>query len=44
MMDLYRMPTYLRNFYYRKLADSKKKEKEYIEKSNKPVIPKVGKS
>jgi len=26
--DLYKMPTYLRNFYYNKLIDAKKKEKE----------------
>jgi len=26
--DLYNMPTYLRNFYYNKLVDAKKKENE----------------
>lgn len=35
MMDLYRMPTKLRNFYYRKLIDAKKAESEAVEKSTK---------
>lgn len=34
MMDLYQLPTHLRNFYYRQLVDSKKRENEQIEKSN----------
>lgn len=39
MMDVYRMPTHLRNFYYKKLVDTKKKEALEIEKSKKQ--PKV---
>jgi hypothetical protein len=33
MMELYKMPTYLRIFYYNKLVESKKKEAEQIKKS-----------
>jgi hypothetical protein len=32
--DLYGMPTHLRNFYYRKLVESKEKENEQIKKAN----------
>jgi hypothetical protein len=28
VMELYQMPTYLRNFYYNKLVDAKKKEND----------------
>jgi hypothetical protein len=28
IMELYKMPTYLRTFYYNKLVESKKKESE----------------
>jgi hypothetical protein len=45
MMELYKMPTHLRNFYYNKLVDSKQKEAEQVKKANnstnKPKIPKV---
>ena len=34
MMDLYKLPTHLRNFYYRQLVSTKKNENEHIEKSN----------
>ena len=34
-MDLYKMPTHLRNFYYNKLVDAKKKENEQVETANK---------
>jgi hypothetical protein len=34
LMDLYKMPTYLRMFYYNKLVDSKKKEVEENKKAN----------
>jgi hypothetical protein len=34
MMELYKMPTYLRTFYYNKLVESKKKENEEAKKSN----------
>ena len=35
VMDLYKMPTHLRNFYYNKLVDAKKKESEAVKSSNK---------
>ncbi len=35
MMELYKMPTYLRMFYYEKLVESKKKEAEQIKKTQK---------
>ena len=31
--DLYEMPVYLRNFYYEKLLDTRKKENEEIKKA-----------
>jgi hypothetical protein len=34
VMDLYRMPTYLRMFYYQQLVDAKKKENEQIKQAN----------
>lgn len=34
--ELYSMPTHLRNFYYKKLVDVKKKEAEEYKKVNKP--------
>jgi hypothetical protein len=40
MMEIYKMPTYLRNFYYNKLVDSKNKENEQIQAAN----TKAGKS
>ena len=40
MMEVYKMPTYLRNFYYNKLVDSKTKENEQIQAAN----AKAGKS
>jgi hypothetical protein len=33
MMELYKMPTYLRMFYYNKLVESKKKEAEQAKKA-----------
>jgi hypothetical protein len=33
MIEVYNMPTYLRNFYYNKLADAKKKESENVKNS-----------
>jgi len=35
--DVYKMPTYLRNFYYNKLIDAKKEEKKANEKANKKI-------
>jgi hypothetical protein len=37
--DLYTMPVYLRNFYYRKMVDVKEKEKEAAEQANKQPAP-----
>jgi hypothetical protein len=37
MMDLYKMPTHLRNFYYKKLVDVKNKENKEIEKQSKSI-------
>ena len=37
MMELYKMPTYLRMFYYEKLVESKKKELEENKKVQKSV-------
>ena len=33
--DVYTMPVHIRNFHYKKLADSKKKEKEETDKAMK---------
>jgi hypothetical protein len=33
--DFYNMPVYLRNFYYKQLADTRKKENDAIIKANK---------
>jgi hypothetical protein len=41
VMELYKMPTYLRMFYYNKLVDSKKKEADEVKKSNKANNSKV---
>ncbi len=32
--DVYDMPVYLRNFYYKKLSDTRKKENDEIKKAN----------
>ena len=34
VMELYKMPTYLRMFYYNKLVESKKKESEQVQNAN----------
>ena len=31
--DVYNMPVYLRNFYYKKLSDTRKKENEEVKKA-----------
>ena len=41
VMELYKMPTYLRNFYYNRLVDAKKKESEEVKKSNNSSNSKV---
>tara|TARA_R100000995_G_scaffold77980_1_gene48347 strand:+ start:29 stop:274 length:246 start_codon:yes stop_codon:yes gene_type:complete len=41
--DVYSMPIYLRNFYYRQLADTRKKEADEMEKAQKRNNPKVSK-
>ena len=43
MMELYKMPTYLRNFYYKKLVDAKKKESDEIKAANSQKAPKLPK-
>ncbi len=40
--DVYNMPIYLRNFYYKQLADTRKKENEEVKKAqqkSKPINP-----
>ena len=40
--DVYNMPVYLRNFYYKKLSDTRKKENEEVKKAqqkSKPMNP-----
>ena len=37
MMDLYKMPTKFRKFYYNKLLEAKTAESKAIEKANAPV-------
>ena len=32
--DVYTLPVYLRNFYYKQLADTRKKENDEIKKAN----------
>ena len=32
--DVYEMPIYLRNFYYKQLSDTRKKENDEIKKAN----------
>jgi hypothetical protein len=39
--ELYSMPTHLRNFYYKKLVDVKKKESDAYKNANKPASTKV---
>ncbi len=36
-MDVYRLPVHLRNFYYKQLVDSKKKEQDDMKKTSKPA-------
>jgi hypothetical protein len=40
--DVYTMPIHWRNFYFRKLLDSKKKEKAEYDKTSKPSSPSKG--
>ena len=37
--DVYKLPTYLRNFYYNKLVEAKKKEKDAYDKANNKAKP-----
>ena len=40
--DIYDMPVYLRNFYYNKLVETRKKENEEVKKAqqkSKPINP-----
>ena len=39
--DLYKLPTHIRNFYYKQLVKAKKKEKEETKKTNSASNSKV---
>ena len=39
--DVYDMPVYLRNFYYNKLADTRKKENDEIKKAQQKSKPTI---
>lgn len=41
IMELYQMPIHLRNFYYQKLVETKKKEADEIKKVNNQKSSKV---
>jgi hypothetical protein len=41
VMEMYKMPTHLRNFYYNKLVEAKKRESDEVQKSNKSSNSKV---
>ena len=41
IMELYKMPTYLRRFYYNKLVDAKTKENEALKQSSNTKQSKV---
>jgi len=41
MMELYKMPTYLRRFYYNKLVEAKEKENENNKEANSGKSSKV---
>ena len=41
--DIYEMPIYLRNYYYQKLVDTRKKENEEIKKSQQKSKSKIAK-
>mgnify|MGYP003125605480 FL=1 len=41
--DIYEMPIYLRNYYYNKLVETRKKENEEIKKSQRKSQPKIAK-
>ena len=41
--DVYNMPIYLRNYYYNKLVETRKKENEEIKKSQKKSQSKIAK-
>ena len=38
--EVYRLPVHLRNFYYNRLLEAKKKENEAVEKNKKSSVPK----
>ena len=38
--DVYKMPVHLRNFYYNKLVEAKKKENESVQKTNRATSQK----
>ena len=41
-MDVYRLPIHLRNFYYKQLVDSKKKENDDMKAAQKTKQPSTG--
>jgi hypothetical protein len=41
--DVYEMPIYLRNFYYKQLIDTRKRENDEMKKAQKRNNPKVSK-
>jgi len=41
--DVYNMPIYLRNFYYKELIDTRQKENDEIKKANQKARSKVSK-
>jgi hypothetical protein len=41
--DVYNMPVYLRNYYYNKLVETRKKENEEIQKSQRKNQTKIAK-
>ena len=41
--DVYNMPVYLRNYYYNKLVETRKRENEEIQKSQRKSQPKIAK-
>ncbi len=41
--DIYEMPIYLRNYYYNKLVETRKKENEEIQKSQRKSTQKIAK-
>ena len=43
LLELYQLPTYLRQFYFKKLSDTKNKEQKEIKKAQKAAKGKTSK-